>query len=115
MATCRDVHFTNTCRDIILIYLSFCLYYSHIVAAKTNSSAVDEMLALTHVNDLIDKHVNIKEATQLLFDCINNAFKLITLYNSNYNFNGLQTIQLNHGFQERLVQISRNDKLLFTC
>ena len=35
----------------------------------------DELLALTNFNDIIS-NVNINEATQLLFDRINNAFKL---------------------------------------
>ena len=38
-------------------------------------SALDEMLALTNFDDIIN-NININEATQLLFDRINNAFKL---------------------------------------
>ena len=38
-------------------------------------SALDEMLALTNFDNIINND-NINEATQLLFDGINNAFKL---------------------------------------
>ena len=38
-------------------------------------SALDEMLAMTNFDDIIN-NININEATQLLFDRINNAFKL---------------------------------------
>ena len=38
-------------------------------------SALDEILALTNIDDIIS-NVNINEATQLLFDRINNSFKL---------------------------------------
>ena len=37
-------------------------------------SALNEMLALTNFDD-INNNVNINEATQLLFDIINKAFK----------------------------------------
>ena len=42
---------------------------------QNTSSALDEMLALTNFNDIISND-NINEAKQLLFDRINNAFKL---------------------------------------
>ena len=38
-------------------------------------SALDEMLALTNFDDIINND-NINEATQLVFDKINNVFKL---------------------------------------
>ena len=41
-------------------------------------SALDEMLALTNFDDTINND-NINEATQHLFDRINNAFKLCCL------------------------------------
>ena len=42
---------------------------------QNDLSALDEMLHLTNLND-IKSNVNINEGTQLLFDRINNAFKL---------------------------------------
>ena len=71
-------------------------------------SALDEMLALTNFDDIINID-NINEATRLLFDRINNAFKLCcpirtkTLSPKNIT---------NHGFQVRFVQISRNGKTI---
>ena len=71
-------------------------------------SDLNEMLALTNFDDIIS-NVNINVATKLLFDRINNAFKLCcpirtkTLSPKNTT---------NHGFQERLVQISRKGKTI---
>ena len=68
--------------------------------------ALDEMLALTNFYDIISND-NINEATQLLLDRINNAFKLCCR---------TKTLspkkQLNHEFQVRFVQISRNGKTI---
>ena len=69
-------------------------------------SALDEMLALTNFDDIINND-NINEATQLYL------IELIMLLNYVVLFEQrpyLLKIQLKHGFQVRFVQISRNDK-----
>ena len=45
----------------------------------------DEMLALTNFDDIIN-NVNNNEATQLLFDRINNAFKLCCPIPMSYSY-----------------------------
>ena len=70
-------------------------------------SALDEMLALTNFDDIIS-NVNINKATQLLFDRINNAFKLSCPIRPLY----LLKIPLNHGFYGRFMQISRKGKTI---
>ena len=71
-------------------------------------SALDEMLALTNFHDIINND-NINEAMQLLFDRINNALNYDVLVEQRPF---LLKIQLNHGFQVRFVQISRNCKTI---
>ena len=50
-----------------------CVHYR--LVNQNTLSALDEMLASTNFDDIIS-NVNINEATQLLFDRINNGFKL---------------------------------------
>ena len=72
-------------------------------------SALDEMLALANFDDIINND-NINEATQLLFDRINHAIlNYVVLFEQRPY---LLKIQLNHGFQVRFVQISRNGKTI---
>ena len=61
------------------------------------------------VNDIISNDNINNEATQLLFDRINNAFKLCCHIRTRPY---LLKIQLNHEFQVRFVQISRKDKTI---
>ena len=66
------------------------------------------MLALTNFDDIINND-NINEATQLLYDKINNAFKLCCPVQTNTLSSENTT---NHGFQVTFVQISRNGKTI---
>ena len=71
-------------------------------------SALDEMVALTNFDDIINND-NINEASQLLFDRIYNALKLCCPIRTKTLS---PKIQLNHGFQVRFVKISRNGKTI---
>ena len=70
-------------------------------------SALDEMLALTNFDDIIN-NINVNEATQLLFELIMLLNYVVIFEQRPY----LLKIQPNHGFQVRFVQTSRNGKTI---
>ena len=67
-------------------------------------SAFDEMLALSKFNDILSS-LNITEAIQILFDRINNTFKLSCLIRTNTV--SPKNPSIRHGFHVSSVEILR--------
>ena len=105
-----------TRKNFFCVNLSLNANKIHCRFMKRNSlSALNEMLALTNLND-IASNVNINEATEHFFiEFKNYLISLIMHLNQAVPFDlklYLIKIQLNHGVQGRFAQISRKRKTI---
>ena len=87
-----------------------CVHYRLI--NQNTLSALDEMLALTNFDDIINND-NISEVTQLLFDKTNNTIKLCCPIRTKTLSPKNTTKRWISG--EISVNIKKRQKLLFTC